>query len=406
METTLIILGVIAIILSCIPLFFSIQFYKGINAYFNKKSDNNKYKASLIVPCKGLDPGFKENIESLFNQNYPDYEIIFVTATSDDPAFPILSDIISAFPDVTAKLHTAGTVKGRSQKINNQICGLQHVEKDSQIFVFIDSDSRPKRDFLVNLISPLSDKSIGIATGFRWYLPVKNTFFSFLRSTWNGGGIVFLSNPKANYAWGGAMAIRKEVFYECNVLDYWQNALSDDMTISLAVRQNNLNITFVPKCLVVTHEDCTMSEMFEWTNRQTIISKVYHPNLWKSILFVHGTGNIILCVGMVLLIFHAISIINSPQIIIAAILMLSIIPMEMLNGVFLLPSIIRMLPEHRKKLKRVAIVYCLMAPLASILVLINSLYSLFTNEIKWRGITYKMKSITETIVVDEKSNYP
>ena len=403
METTLIIIGVIAIILSCLPLFFSIQFYKIINAYFNKQADKKQFKSSLIVPCKGLDPGFKENIESLFKQNHSDYEIIFVTATSDDPAFPVLSEIISAFPDVTAKLHTAGTVKNRSQKINNQICGLQHVEKDSQILIFIDSDSRPKKDFLVNLTSPLSDKSVGITTGFRWYIPIKNTFFSFLRSTWNCGGIVFLSNPKANYAWGGAMAIRKDTFYSCNVLDYWQNALSDDMTISLAVKKNNLNITFVPNCLVVTHEDCTMSEMFEWTNRQTIISKVYHPNLWKSIFFVHGTGNIILGLGTILLILNAISIINSPHILFASILMLSIIPMAMINGLFLLPSIIKMLPEHQKELEQSIIIYCLMAPLASILVLLNSVYSLFTNKIKWRGITYKMKSIKKTIVVDEKN---
>lgn len=405
MEVILIIIGIMAILFSCVPLLFAVQFYSYINVYFNQqKTTRFSPKAALIIPCKGLDPGFKENIEALFNQDYPDYELIFVTATSDDPAVEALEQILSHHPDAVAKIHIAGIIEGRSQKINNQLCGLKHVKDDSQILVFIDSDSRPKTDFLVNLIDPLKNETNGIATGFRWYMPVNNTFFSFLRSTWNGGGIVFLSNHKSNYAWGGSMAIRKDTFYSCKVPDYWENALSDDMTISLAIRKNGLNICFVPGCLVVTHEDCTFSDMFEWTNRQTIISKVYHPALWKSILFVHGTGNIICGIGAILLLLFTFSVIDSSLILWASILMLAIIPMEMINGIFLLPSIIKMLPEHERKLRKSLVIYCAMAPLASILALLNSIYSLFTNKITWRGITYKMVSVNETIVCDQADN--
>ena len=305
---------------------------------------------------------------------------------------------MSSHPHVPAKLHKAGIVNGRSQKINNQICGLSHIAEDSNVLVFMDSDVRPTPEFLVNLTSPLTEETIGMTTGFRWYLPVKNNFSSFLRSTWNAGGIVFLSKPKANYAWGGAMAIRKETFYSANVLDYWETALSDDMTISLAVREKKLDIVFIPECLVVTHEDCTFGEMLEWTNRQTIISKIYHPRLWTSILFAHGIGNIILGIGALLLILCITSFINTPLIFFASIMMLAIVPMEMLNGLFLLPSIIKMLPEHKEKLGKSVLIYSGLAPMASMLALINSVYSLFTNKITWRGITYQMKSPTETIV--------
>ena len=401
MEAIPIIIGIIAFILSIIPIIFALKFLSYVKRYFvHLPKRNYSSKTSVIIPCKGIDPGFKKNISALFNQDHLDYELIFITATADDPAYPVLADIISNHPDSKAKLHTAGIVPGRSQKINNQISGISYADDNTKIFVFVDSDARPNDKFLTNLITPLSNESIGITTGFRWYLPIKKGFFSFLRSTWNCGGIVFLSEKKSNYAWGGAMAIKKNIFHTCDVLSYWDKALSDDMTISLAVRKRGLDIYFVPTCLVTIHEDCTFFEMMEWTNRQTIISKIYHPGLWKSILFVHGTGNIILGLGMLLIVLWSVSVIESGMILVAAILMLSIIPMEMLNGVFIMPSIIKMLPEHEKQIKKSGFIYCLMAPIASFLALINSIYSLFTNKISWRGITYEMKSVNETIIID------
>lgn len=174
------------------------------------------------------------------------------------------------------------------------------------------------------------------------------------------------------------------------------------MTISLATRENNLDILFVPSCLVVTHEDCNYSDMMEWTSRQTVISKVYHPRLWWSILAVHGTGNIISFLGFILLLLSMASIIKSPIIIFSSILMLSIIPMEMANGLLLMPSIIKMMPENKGEIISTSHFYCLLAPLASLLALVNTIYSLFTIRITWRGITYEMRSKTETIVIDSK----
>ena len=44
---------------------------------------------SVIAPFRGMDEGLKENIGALFAQNYPAYEIIFVTDRNDDPAIAV-----------------------------------------------------------------------------------------------------------------------------------------------------------------------------------------------------------------------------------------------------------------------------------------------------------------------------
>lgn len=180
MEIVFLTIGIFALIFASVPLWFSRQFNIFTKKYYhNKQPDEYAPNASLIIPCKGIDPGFRENIGSLFTQNYSEYEILFITATEDDPAVPVLKKLIAENPETEAMLYISGIVPGRSQKINNQICGIEHVSQNSEVLVFIDSDARPNPDFLSNLISPLNNEDIGMTTGFRWYLPQKGFSLSY-----------------------------------------------------------------------------------------------------------------------------------------------------------------------------------------------------------------------------------
>src|SRR5438270_3577338 len=61
--------------------------------------------ASIIAPCRGLDQGLRENLAALFHQNYPAYEIVFVTDRVDDPALVIIEELLREF-DATAHIAT------------------------------------------------------------------------------------------------------------------------------------------------------------------------------------------------------------------------------------------------------------------------------------------------------------
>ena len=51
--------------------------------------------AALILPCKGIDPGFRQNIASLLEQDYPTLELLFIVAADDDPAYPALKELLA-----------------------------------------------------------------------------------------------------------------------------------------------------------------------------------------------------------------------------------------------------------------------------------------------------------------------
>src|SRR5262245_54895152 len=81
-------------------------------------------KAVVIVPCKGVEYGLEENIRALFAQDYRDYEIILVTESESDPAYPVISKLIKHCRR-PAWMVIAGEAKGCGQKVYNLCAAIE-----------------------------------------------------------------------------------------------------------------------------------------------------------------------------------------------------------------------------------------------------------------------------------------
>ena len=164
----LLIIGILTFLFGIVPLIFSYRFKTYVKETLNTSIAEYTPKVSLILPCKGIDPGFEKNISALLQQDHPDYEVVFVTATADDPAYTFLDKLLRSTSGVPAKLIIAGISPVRGQKINNILEALKHVRVESEVFAFVDSDIRPKKSFLRNLVKPLQHPHVGATTGIRW----------------------------------------------------------------------------------------------------------------------------------------------------------------------------------------------------------------------------------------------
>lgn len=125
--------------------------------------------ATVILPCKGLDPGFRENVQKLLDQDYPEFEVIFAVAAESDPAYKELVEL-SARASRKARVVVAGIDSRRAQKINNQLCALEQVTEQTEVLVFVDSDVIARNDFLSRLVEPLREPEVGCTTGYRFYI--------------------------------------------------------------------------------------------------------------------------------------------------------------------------------------------------------------------------------------------
>lgn len=395
-----------AILMLCIafgivPIFLTFRFRGQLDALLRASVIPPEAMVAVIIPCKGIDQGFQENIQSFLAQENLLMQLVFVVATADDPAYPELLRLVekhagNSHSRVTASVHVAGIENRRAQKLTNQLHGLTHVLPEVKYLVFLDSDIRPDPGFVGRLVSPLQDTSIAATTGFRWYHPPVPTLGSMLRSTWNAGALPLLTNPGTIFAFGGAMAMTRADFDKAEIAKAWDTALSDDFPFTLGVKKLGKELRFVPSCIAVSFESSTLAETVEFTNRQSIISRIYFPPLWWAAALGHSLANLFVVCGLYglvqLLVGGGLS-----ALLLAGCLLL--IPLQCLNAVVMLDAVPLLLPQLREQFSKLRKYYVGCAPLASILSLINTLYSMTTRQIVWRGIRYELVSTTETRVL-------
>jgi len=358
---------------------------------------------SVVAPCRGQEDGLQENINALFLQDYPAYEIVFVTDRADDPALSLVEKVRESVGEserVSSRIVIAGEAIGCGQKVHNLRMAVATIEAPSEALVFVDTDARPESDWLRALVAPLSDEQIGAASGYRWFIPERGGLASQLRSVWNASIASSLGKrDDKNFCWGGSTAIRKATFEKLQVRDRWQGTVSDDFALTRILQEAKLPIHFVPACLVASVGDCTSNELLEFSNRQLKITRVYAAHLWKPVLI----GSLLFCsvffAGIVLVIARA--LLRLPY----ALLLGSLLLIYLLGAAkayIRLKAVAIPLERYRKQLSRSLPWHLLLWPFASALYLCNALAALFSRRIKWRGISYELKSANEAVIISRE----
>src|SRR5881396_4434776 len=230
----------------------------------------------VILPVRGLDEGFDDNVRAILSQAYPRFRILVVADDPAEPAAVRARDLAREFPriPVTLILSEPATVPG---KVNALRSALSHVSSEDEVVVFADSDIRPPTDWLRQLVQPLADSTVGVATGFRWYVPPRPTFWSLVRAEWNAVSANVLFDPRRSFAWGGSCALRVDRLKQLRLEHRWREVLSDDLVLTQAVRDEGLKIAYVPAALVPTFEGADRSTCTEWCFRQMTMATLYLP---------------------------------------------------------------------------------------------------------------------------------
>lgn len=369
--------------------------------FFREKLTDTHYNfapiTTVFVPCKGVDQGLEQNLRELFNQDYPEYEIIFALDSQHDPAVSVIRSLIAENARFAAKLVIAPKANGASQKITNLIEAIKSSSPDSQAFAFVDSDSRPNKNWLRSLVGPLADDDIGAATGYRWFIAERSSLATEIRSSWNASIASALGpNTRSNFCWGGSMAIRRDTFEKLGIVEAWSGALSDDFAVTNTFKKAGLKIEFVPTALTASVENCTFREMLEFTTRQMKITRVYSPHLWLLSWF----GSSLFCSVMIAaFVLAAVSEISSFAFI-AAISTLTFVSICSIGKAFLRSRAAELaLPEYQRQMKvqlKWQLTLWLVTPL---IFFYNCVAAAISRRMRWRGVTYELKSRDETVII-------
>ena len=118
---------------------------------------------SVLKPVHGNEARLKENLESFFRQDYPQFEILFAADEADDAALPIVRELCARYPHIPSQIIVTGDPPWPNAQ-NYCYDRLTNEFAAHDILVTSDSDVEVAPDYLRTIIPPLLDPKVGAVT--------------------------------------------------------------------------------------------------------------------------------------------------------------------------------------------------------------------------------------------------
>jgi hypothetical protein len=180
-----------------------------------------------------MEAELEQNLESFFNQDYPDYEIIFGARDAENPALQIAERVRARFPQVKSSV----VLSGPPTWPNAKVFSLQKMIAASTraYFIISDSDVRVAPDFLRNTIPPLLNKKVGLITCMYRGIPASDFWSSLealgLSVEMSSGVMVADMLEGMRFALGPAMATRRDALDAIGGIAATADYYSDDFEL-------------------------------------------------------------------------------------------------------------------------------------------------------------------------------
>jgi cellulose synthase/poly-beta-1,6-N-acetylglucosamine synthase-like glycosyltransferase len=204
----------------------------------------------------------------LFEQDYPNFRVIFAVESNDDGAVPVIEKCCALAPDRVA-LAVAGRATDEGQKTANLRAAVSQLRYDDEILVFADADILPEPDWLMRLVNPLLWRKADIVTGFRWVVAKDGGIANHISASIAAMVATIPRLPHLSGAWGGSTAIRQDQFRALDVSAKWRGVLSDDLQLTNVAVRAGLKIAAPRELLLRTSSGArgfadVVTEMRRW----------------------------------------------------------------------------------------------------------------------------------------------
>ncbi len=118
---------------------------------------------SVLKAVKGLDFEARAALASFLALDYPgEHEVIFALADPQDPALPLIRELIAGHPERRARIVIAPRRLGPNEKMSNLAQATN--EATGELIALADADVLARPDWLRRLVAPFADPAVGLAT--------------------------------------------------------------------------------------------------------------------------------------------------------------------------------------------------------------------------------------------------
>jgi ceramide glucosyltransferase len=198
---------------------------------------------SVLKPLHGTEPGMERNLETFFEQDYPEFELLFCARFDTDEGLRLARKVGERYPSVDAKYVTCG--EPRPKFHNAKVYSLAKLDSVAKYdnYITADADVRVEKDYLRRMVQNLKDPHVGLAScvylgtavgydekkgaGFASQLDAVGKSVEMT----SGVLVAVMIEGSAKFALGATMAVRRKSFQDVGGFDELGQFYADDFVL-------------------------------------------------------------------------------------------------------------------------------------------------------------------------------
>jgi ceramide glucosyltransferase len=194
---------------------------------------------SVLKPLHGTEPGMERSLESFFEQEYPEFELLFCARHESDEGLKLARRVGERYPQVDARYVTCGEPEPKFH--NAKVYSLAKLDSvaRNELFITSDADVRVTPDYLQRMVQNLKDPHVGLAScvylgtvdggsaaGFSAHLDAVGKSVEM-----TSGVLVADMLEGTKFALGASMAVRKQSFRQVGGFEELGQFYADDFVL-------------------------------------------------------------------------------------------------------------------------------------------------------------------------------
>jgi len=225
---------------------------------------------SVLKPLHGTEQGLERNLESFFEQDYPEFELLFCARHETDEGLQLARQVAARYPQVDARFVTCG--EPLPQFHNAKVYSLAKLDSVArhELFITSDADVRVTPDYLRRMVQNLKDPHVGLASCVYLGTVDRGAAANFAgqldavgKSVEMTSGVLVADMLEGTkFALGASMAVRKRSFQDAGGFEELGQFYADDFVLGHRLAEQGVGVRMATHVIRLMVPDTPLSLSF------------------------------------------------------------------------------------------------------------------------------------------------
>jgi len=225
---------------------------------------------SVLKPLHGTEQGLERSLESFFEQDYPEFELLFCARHETDEGLRLARQVAERYPRVDARFVTCG--EPLPQFHNAKVYSLAKLDSVArhELFITSDADVRVTPDYLRRMVQNLKDPHVGLASCVYLGTVDRGATANFAgqldavgKSVEMTSGVLVADMLEGTkFALGASMAVRKRSFQDAGGFEELGQFYADDFVLGHRLAEQGVGVRMATHVIRLMVPDTPLSLSF------------------------------------------------------------------------------------------------------------------------------------------------